>query len=137
MNRLILLFVMMMPSIVLCQAVRVGGNYKIEAIRKNSTDQVVVIFEAVQKTGKYDKLKLTSDHVHMNIKVGSQLRISAELVEAKPNGLSLVSQVQVFLPTSQGSTPVWMLSKTHPPKRVLGGSKMIEMHAPGADYLIF
>ena len=118
------------------QVKRVGGDYIVSSIESLDSDKVRITFRSAQSTGSYDQLVLVSDHVHMGIQESDRLRISAEVVEAKPNGISVVSQVLVFLPSRQGPTPVWMLSKTHPPSN-LSGAKLLEMHAPSADYQVF
>ena len=118
------------------QVTRVAGNYKVSGIKSLKGGQVQIDFTAVNPTGSFDRLTLVSDHVHMGIKSKDTLRLSAEVVEPKPKGVSPVSQVLVFLPSRQGSTPVWLLSRRHPPKG-LSGAKLLEMHAPSADFQIF
>ncbi|SME89663.1 hypothetical protein [Pseudobacteriovorax antillogorgiicola] len=124
------------PMVGLSQVQRVGGNFEVVRIKPKPQGLVEVVFHALTPSGKYDQLQLISDHVHMGVKVGDHLRLSAEIVEPKPHGLSQVSQVLIFLPSRQGETPVWMLSRTRPPQK-LSGAKLLEMHAPGADYQIF
>lgn len=113
---------------------RVGGDYKVEKIEKVSDRTFVVEFHSVTATGKYDVLRLESDHVHVAVKVGQTLRLSAEILADKGREAE-VSQVVLFLPNPQGHVPVWLLSNKVPAGE-LRGSKYLEMHSPLNDYVV-
>ena len=115
---------------------KVAGDYIVSSLKASSGGNIKITFDAVNKSGRYDKLILISDHVHMSIRGSDKVRISAEVVGTDADGSSIVSQVLVFLPSVQGPVPVWMLSRTHPPQR-FSGARLLEMHAPSADYLVF
>lgn len=113
---------------------RVGGDYRVEDISKVDSRTFRISFvhnEAI----RHQRLVLLSDHVHLGVEVGQILRLSAEIAEEK-DGYFEVSQVLLFLPSQYGKTPIWMLSATRP-RPFLGGVKLLEMHAPAADYAIF
>jgi hypothetical protein len=113
---------------------RVGGTYQVSKIDQRDDGTFVIEFESVQKTGKFDVIKLESDHVHASVTVGEKLRLSAEIISTKGKRAE-ASQVLIFVPNIQGHMPVWMLSRKAK-NMDLQGSKFIEMHAPQSDYTI-
>lgn len=113
---------------------KIGGVYKVTKIQKNRDGHFVVEFTSLQKTGKFDVLVLESDHLHVAVEEGKELRLSAEVLKESPKRTE-VAQVLLFLPHGDTHVPVWLLSR-HAPDRDLRGSRYIEMHAPTSDYLI-
>lgn len=113
---------------------RVGGDYVVYDIRKVTEKSYEIEFRAADPTGKFDRVVLTSDHVHMAITKGQKLRISAEVGQTKGD-VAEATQVLIFLPSVQGPTPIWMLS-SRSKSLDLKGSKYLEMHAPQSDYTI-
>lgn len=118
---------------------RVGGKYLVKSIdrteEQDGNSVFVVVFESETPTGKYDLLRLESDHIHVGISPGQKLRLSAEILETKGNSAE-VGQVLLFLPERSGPVPIWLLSRknTH---RDLNAAKFIEMHAPQSDFRVF
>ena len=80
-------------------------------------------------------LVLISDHVHLGIEPGQQLRLSAEVLREGKENIE-VSQVLLFLPGEYGATPVWMLSQ-NASSYELKGAKFLDMHSPSADFTVF
>lgn len=113
---------------------KIGGLYKVTSIRKQADDHFVVEFTSTQKSGKYDVLVLESDHLHVAVEEGKELRLSAEVLKEGKNKTE-VAQVLLFLPQGDTHVPIWLLSR-HAPNSELRGSRYIEMHAPTSDYLI-
>jgi len=116
---------------------RVGGDYTVTAIEKVGEMAFRVEFTSDTKTGKFDVLRLDSDHVHVAVKVGQKIRLSAEIMAEKGANAD-VAQVVVFLPSSQGQqshVPVWLLSNKAPP-RDLRAAKYLEMHVPATDFVV-
>lgn len=113
---------------------KIGGVYKVTKIQKKGGDHFVVEFTSTQKTGKFDVLVLESDHLHVAVEEGKELRLSAEVLKEGKKRTE-VAQVLVFLPHGATHVPVWLLSR-NAPNRDLRGSRYIEMHAPTSDYLI-
>ncbi|MBF0440777.1 MAG: hypothetical protein HQK54_02620 [Oligoflexales bacterium] len=114
---------------------RVGGIYRVSSINKMSEGSYRIEFSSVTKTGRYDVLFLESDHVHVGLDEGAELRLSAEVIEDK-GSYAEVGQVLLFFPSGDTYIPVWLLSKKIS-NFELRGSKYLEMHAPTSDYLIF
>jgi hypothetical protein len=116
---------------------RVGGLYRVESIQKQKDNSFQVVFESVQKTKKHNKLVLATDHVHLDLEQGYELRLSAEILSEKAD-VSEVSQVLLFLPKKDlGShIPVWLLSN-RVPQNELRGARYLEMHSPASDYTVF
>jgi len=114
--------------------IRVGGDYEVMSI-KEKDGGFTIDFQAVTKTGKFDRLRLDSDHVHFAVKEGQKLRLSAEVVAANKD-IAEVSQVLLFLPHDQGALPVWLLSR-QAGSADLRSSRYLQMHAPQADYSVF
>ena len=94
----------------------------------------MIEFKAEHPTGHFDVLKLESDHVHVAVKVGQNLRLSAEILSQSGAGAE-VSQVVLFLPAPEGHVPVWLLSNKAPPGD-LRATRYLEMHSPLNDYMI-
>lgn len=116
------------------QFVRVGGNYTVKSVEKKGEHSFVVNFAAENSSGSFDLLRLESDHVHVAVKVGRTLRLSAEIL--KTDGASAeISQVVLFFPSIEGHVPVWLISNKFP-SRDLKASRYLEMHAPNNDYMI-
>jgi hypothetical protein len=113
---------------------RVGGNYTVSSITRTPEDTFVVIFKSVKPGERFTTLRLESDHVHVAVKEGETLRLSAEILQEKGDQAE-VSQVLLFLPNIRGTTPVWLLSRKTPVGE-LRGSRYLEMHAPLSDYHI-
>jgi len=113
---------------------RVGGDFVVEKIDFDDSGAFRIIFRHEEST-RHKKLVLISDHVHMGVQEGQILRLSAEVLAEYPD-YTEVSQVLLFLPSEYGKTPVWMLSQKQP-QLSIGGVKLLEMHAPSADYAIF
>lgn len=116
------------------EPLRVGGDYKVTSVEKVRDGAFVVEFNSTTPSGKYDVLRLESDHVHVAVKVGQQIRLSAEILSEKGNTAE-VSQMVIFLPSAQGHVPVWLLSKKAPAQDH-PAAKYIEMHNPLNDYVI-
>jgi hypothetical protein len=116
---------------------RVGGDYTVTAIDKLGEKAFKVEFTSATPSGKFDTLYLESDHVHVAVKVGQKIRLSAEIL-AQKGAAADVAQVVVFLPSGIGQTshvPVWLLSNKAPP-RDLRASKYLEMHVPATDFVV-
>ena len=112
---------------------RVGGTYLVSSIdRVDGGFQVK--FKAVVASGRFDEIILESPHIHVGVKVGQQLRISAEVIGGDMQ-VAEATQVLVFLPNQRGETPVWMLSSKQTSVD-LRGAKYLEMHAPETDFTI-
>src|SRR5438309_1256347 len=81
-------------------AIRVGGDYKVTSVDKIDDHTFRVQFQSVKPTGRYDQLRLDSDHVHVAVKVGQEIRLSAEILSEDKHGASAeVAQMVLFLPS--------------------------------------
>lgn len=116
------------------QVKRIGGDFLVEKIEGLSDGGFRVQFQHVEKS-RAKTLVLISDHVHMGVQEGQLLRLSAEVLSQQDDYIE-VSQVLLFMPSNYGQTPVWMLSRKQAQLQ-LSGARLIEMHAPAADYTIF
>ncbi len=114
---------------------RVGGVYFVKSLDRQEDGTFIVMFESETATGKYDLLKLESEHVHIGVQPGQKLRLSAEILSSQGN-TSEVAQVLLFIPGAGGPTPIWMLSKKNA-SRDLNGARYLEMHAPQSDFRVF
>jgi hypothetical protein len=114
---------------------RVGGTYLVKKIQQSENSQFKIIFESPEPTGKFDRLILETDHVHVAVTEGASIRLSAEIAEEKGKQAS-VSQVLLYLPNPQGDVPVFLLSRKRSTNE-LGAAPYLKMHNPMADYLIF
>ena len=114
--------------------VRVGGDYTVTTIEKVGDRSFLVEFKSDKPTGKYDVRRLESDHVHVAVKVGQKIRLSAEILSENKN-IAEVAQVVVFLPVADSHVPVWLLSNKAPTHE-LRATKYLEMHVPLTDYTV-
>lgn len=129
-----LMFLLVTKS--LCgEVINIGGDYNVSSINRLENGLIEIHFSSVKQSGKYDELTLVSKHIHMGIRLGQALRISAEVVSELTNGRFAINQVLVYLPTSQGKTPVWIVAEGSNSGR-LSGIPLLKMHAPSSDYLI-
>ena len=96
-----LLVGLLLPSLGLAKVVKVAGNYKVNSIKTVAEGHVLVDFVAAEPTGKFDRLRLASDHVHVGVKVNDELRIAAEVIDDQPGGISSIRQVLIFLPSAR------------------------------------
>ena len=113
---------------------RVGGDYRVARIDKLDDGTFLIEFKSLHPSGKFDVIRLNSDHVHVAVKSGDRLRLSAEVLRIT-GAVAEASQVLLFLKSSRGRTPVWLLSNRYKP-RDLTGSSYLEMHVPLNDYMI-
>ena len=122
---------------------RVGGNYKLQGISRECSGGVQdqpkpscfrVVFEAVNKTGRFDELVLESSHVNAAVKKGEQLRISAEIAVDRGRTAE-VSQVVMFDVSGKSRPPMWMISRKHE-SGPGPAARYLEMHAPQTDCLV-
>ncbi len=136
--RLVLFILVLVPMTAqadpVSEPIKIGGSYEVTSIERRQDDFFEIIFKSVSPSGKFDELKLESDHVHFSVRKGQKIRLSAEVIKVD-GPRAEVSQVLLFLPHVQGVTPVWMLSRKNS-NRELRGSKYIDMHAPQSDYRI-
>lgn len=116
------------------QVLRVGGDYVVQKIAQRPGG-FTIDFAAKTPSGKFDLLRLESDHVHVSVQEGQTLRISAEIADVK-GAVANVAQVLIFVPNAGGPVPVWLLS-SRGTSGDLRGSKYIEMHNPLSDFAIF
>ena len=117
-------------------AERVTGLYKVSRIETNPGNEVVMHFESETKDGVHDLLVLKSDGLNVKIEEGQILKLSAEVLQSSQKEHE-ITQVLVFLPSSEyGLSPVWLLSKAHE-TREIKGARFLEMHAPGSDFQVF
>lgn len=113
---------------------RIGGTFVVTSIKPLKSSGFRVIFTAKEGTPRFKTLVLESPHVHMSLTEGSSLRLSADVISTTGDTAD-ISQVVVFIPSRNGNTPVWMLSK-----RVIDPvppAKLLEMHDPHNDYQVF
>ena len=122
------------PPLMQPKTTKIGGKFRISAIKKVN-GLFITEFSALTKTGKYDILVLESDHIHMGIKEGQELRLSAEILKTEGKK-TLVNQMVIFLPAPEGDTPIWLMSKNQPGFGELKAEKYLNLHAPQSDYLI-
>ena len=115
-------------------AQKIGGEYKITKIDRDSAGVFHVEFQASQLTGRFDSLQLESDHVHVGVKVGQTYRLSAEIL-GEAGVTAEVSQVVLFFPGPSGRVPVWLLSKKAI-GRDLKAIRYLEMHVPANDFMV-
>lgn len=113
---------------------RVGGDYVVASIDQEERGDFKVVFKADKPTGHYDTLVLESDHVHVAVKVGQKIRLSAEILSDK-GAVAEVAQVVIFFEGQAGRVPVWMLS-TKATNLDLRATKYLEMHAPANDFMV-
>ncbi|MBP9706235.1 MAG: hypothetical protein KBD78_01225 [Oligoflexales bacterium] len=114
---------------------QVGGTYKIEAINKY-VGGVKVIFVSSSSADKYQRLILDTQHIHIGLDVGDELRISSEVESINKSTIN-IRQVLVFLPAVESHTPVWLTSKNLLVPDFFSNKNILKMHVPQSDYLIF
>ena len=114
---------------------RVGGDYKVTSIDRNEkTNHFLVKFESLQPSGKFDVLNLESDHVHVAVKVGQSVRLSAEIL-TEAGATAEVAQVVLFFQGQDGRVPIWLMS-TKSPAGDLRATSYLKMHVPSTDFLV-
>jgi hypothetical protein len=113
---------------------KVGGEYKVAKIDRDTAGVFHIEFHATQSSGRFDILKLESDHVHVAVKVGQVLRLSAEVVGERGQEAD-VSQVVLFLHGRSGRVPVWLLSRKAMGQD-LKAVRYLEMHVPANDFVV-
>ncbi len=118
------------------QVQKIAGNYRLEKIQSLEGGLFLLGFFAEVQTGKLDRLELVSDHIHFGVSKGDVLRVAGEVSQVRDDGTGELSQLMILLPTREGQTPVWILSKKFR-SRGLNGSRYLKMHAPNADFLVF
>jgi hypothetical protein len=113
---------------------RIGGNFTVAKITKLSEGGFSVDFKASEGSPKITHLHLESDHINVGLVEGQTLRLSADVISHAGHSAE-ISQVVVFIAGPSGPRPAWMMSKKStgltPPAR------LIEMHSPSTDYVIF
>jgi hypothetical protein len=114
--------------------VRVGGDYTVTTAERKGDREFVVEFKAEHPSGRFDTLRLESDHVHVAVKVGQKLRLSAEIL-AEHGATADVRQVVLFFPNPAGHVPVWLLSN-RAPSTDLRATRYLQMHSPLNDYTV-
>lgn len=114
--------------------IRVGGDYVVDAIDKVDDRAFKIVFKADKPSGKFDVLNLESDHVHVAVKVGQKVRLSAEIL-SQSGAVAEVAQMVIFFASPAGRVPVWMLS-TKAPAGELRATKYLEMHDPNNDFMV-
>ncbi len=130
-------FSMFLPWTILAESdstSRITGEFKIDKITKISPDSYRIVFTNLDKSEPHETLFLDSNQIHMGLSEGQTLRLSAEVFQRNPKTWE-ITQVLVFLKTTNSHIPVWLISQTHGPKE-LRGARYIEMHAPTSDFLI-
>jgi len=113
---------------------RVGGDYTVTSVDRLTDREFHVEFKAVAASGKFDVLNLHSDHIHIAVRKGEKLRLSAEILSTQ-GAVAEVAQMVIFLPSNLGPTPVWLLSN-RATNHELRAVKYLEMHSPQTDYVI-
>ena len=116
------------------QLLKVGGDYEVTAIDHPNDSEFRVEFKAVTPTGKFDILSLHSNHVHVAVRVGQKLRLSAEILSSNGQAAE-VAQMVIFIANPQGPIPVWLLSN-RAGHQDLRATKYIDMHSPLTDYIV-
>jgi hypothetical protein len=111
---------------------RIGGDFNVTRINKLADGGFRVEFESDHPDAPYKRLTLDSSHVHVAVYEGQKIRLSAD-VKKLSRGAASVSQMVIFIPGREGSTPVWLLSK-NVPSEPGPPAKLLEMHAPGTDF---
>lgn len=114
---------------------RVGGEYTVSKIERQKDGSFLILFKSRVSTKVADEIILYSDHIHIGVKVGQTLRLSAEVNSVKKKRVE-AAQVVVFLPKKEGPVPVWLLSKKGR-KEGSKPSKYLKMHNPQSDFLVF
>lgn len=113
---------------------RVEGRFKVKTIKRLDS-YYRLVFENIDRTAKTKHLTLDTNYVHIGVERGKVLRLSAE-VRASDNDGNEIKQVLLYLPKEGSHSPVWMLSRSHPQMKFTG-ARLLDMHAPQSDYLLF
>lgn len=113
----------------------ITGAYTVSELAKTETGEFKLTLSAVEPSGTFDELTITSKDVHFGVKVNQTLRIAGEYV-GSPGKKNELSQVLVYLPTQKRSTPVWIMSSRYP-RQEKSARKLIELHAPATDYQVY
>jgi hypothetical protein len=113
---------------------RIGGNFTVTKVKKLAHGGFSVDFKASEGNPKISRLHLESDHINAGLQEGDTLRLSADVISRK-GSTAEIGQVVVFMPGRTGPTPVWMISKRA--SKLEPPAKLIEMHAPSTDYVVF
>lgn len=118
--------------------VKVGGKYRVEEMKRIADDLFSVAFVAVEPSGKFDRLIFHTQHLHLGVEQGQVLQISADVRQVKSDGAEAeVAQVVLFLPSREGATAIWMLSKDiDPGVGALQLRDYLKLHSPQSDYRI-
>ena len=117
---------------------RIGGKFVVQSVKANKASAgggYTVVFKNNSPDTQIKKIVLETNYVHVGVEVGKTLRLSAEF-NSLQKGVAKAKQVLVFLPTAKSHSPVWLLSKQQSLSK-LTGAKMLDMHAPQSDYLLF
>ena len=114
---------------------RIGGTFLVKEIKRQHDGKFQIEFISPDPHSPYRKLILETEHVHIGIQEGATLRLSADVLAIK-SGEAEVSQVVLFIPGRAGDNPVWMLS-SRIPAGANPPAKLLEMHAPSTDYMVF
>jgi hypothetical protein len=115
-------------------AAKVGGDYKVARVERDANGVFHIEFRASRPTGRFDLLRLESDHLHVGVKLGQTMRLSAEIL-SESGAAAEVSQVVMFLPGRSGRVPVWLLSRKAM-GRDLRAVRYLEMHVPANDFVV-
>ena len=110
----------------------VVGKFKVKAIEQRDGYHRLV-FENVDLAAKTKRLTLDTNYVHIGVERGQVLKLSADVMAV---GSSEITQVLLYLPKDGSHSPVWMLSRLHP-RMKFTGARLLDMHAPQSDYLLF
>ena len=113
---------------------KVGGDYKVARVERDASGVFHIEFRASHPTGRFDLLRLESDHLHVGVKLGQTIRLSAEIL-GESGSVAEVSQVVMFLPGRSGRVPVWLLSRKAM-GRDLRAVRYLEMHVPANDFVV-
>ena len=113
---------------------RIGGTFNVSQIKRLNDGGFQVVFSAKETQGPFRKLTLETQHVHMGIREGVELRLSADVISVR-GGEAEIAQAVLFMPSHAGDNPIWMLSRrNHVPSSP--PVKLLEMHAPATDFMI-
>lgn len=116
------------------KGLKIAGDYVVIEQRELYTGGFYLKFKSKLPSSRFDFLELRTDHIHSSIQLGSTIRLSAEVISEQEK-IAKISQVAVFISTSVGSTPIWLLSNQEPPVE-LNAISLLRMHAPQNDYSI-
>ena len=115
---------------------KVSGIFELVEIKKNVARDYTLTFRPVSHLKKIKILVLNTDHVHSKIRQGDKIKLSAEVSQLK-NGVASVAQMVLFYDSLQGKTPIWMMSKIEKANKGFNASKLLDVHSPQSDYIVF